>query len=94
MQHALARRRARGFPGQHYWAMTSHERWMAAKETREHERAKLQVVEQSLADARAALERARLVAGDRACKSPLIRLEVSAAALGRELLVELQRLND
>ena len=68
--------------------------WLVAREARQHERLKLQVVEQSLADARAALERARRSAGDRACKSPLVALEVKAAALGRELLGEIERLHD
>jgi hypothetical protein len=68
--------------------------WDVARAAKQAERTKLIAIEQSLSDIRRGLERARLMAGERVYKSPLIKMEVSAAALDRELLVELQRLND
>jgi hypothetical protein len=66
---------------------------MDAKEKRQHERLKLEAVENQVAVARTALDRARKVAGDRPVKGELLALQVRTHALQMELVAAVQRLD-
>lgn len=70
------------------------QRWAAARELRQHDRMKLSTVEANVSQAKAALERARVAAGDHPCRKPLLDLAVKAQALDIQLLVEVERLHD
>lgn len=68
--------------------------WTTPRELRQHDRMKLSVVEENVSQAKAALERARVAAGDHPCRKPILDLAVKAQALDIELLVEVERLHD